>query len=71
MTTASPSGSEELGRALGTDYLLIGESLTEAELDYLERTRRFVDDEVLPVIVDHWERADFPFALARRLASWG
>jgi glutaryl-CoA dehydrogenase len=71
MTTASPSGSEELGRGLGTDYLLIGESLTEAELDYLERTRRFVDDEVLPVIVDHWERADFPFALARRLGELG
>src|SRR5260370_34405121 len=33
--------------------------------------RRFVDREVLPVINDYWERADFPWPLARRLAELG
>ena len=33
----------------------------------LERTRRFVHEEVLPVINDYWERADVPLDLFRRL----
>ena len=41
------------------------------ELDYLDRTRRFVDDELLPVIGDYWERAEFPLPLARRLGELG
>jgi glutaryl-CoA dehydrogenase len=61
----------DVGRALGTDYFLIRDQLTEEELDYLERTRRFVEDEVLPVIGDYWERAEFPIELARRLGELG
>ncbi|UJA20351.1 acyl-CoA dehydrogenase [Thermoleophilia bacterium SCSIO 60948] len=61
----------EIGRGLGTDYFLIRESLSEREIDLLDRTRRFVDEEVLPVIVDHWERAEFPRDLARRLGELG
>ena len=34
-------------------------------------TRRFVDDEVLPVINDYWERAELPWPLMRRLADLG
>jgi len=40
----------DIGRALGTDYFLLRSELTEDEADYLDRTRRFVDREVLPVI---------------------
>ena len=61
----------DIGKALGTDYFLIRDQLTEEELDYLERTRRFVEDEVLPVIGDYWERAEFPIELARRLGELG
>jgi len=60
---------EEIGRALGTDYFDIRDELSEAELGYLMRTRRFVEDEVLPVISDYWERAEFPWELVRRLGE--
>jgi glutaryl-CoA dehydrogenase len=60
-----------IGRALGTDYLLLRGELTPAEVDYLERTRRFVDKEVLPVMPGHWERAEVPLQLARRLGELG
>jgi glutaryl-CoA dehydrogenase len=61
----------DLGRALGTDYFLLREDLTSSERDYLERTRAFVEDEVLPVINGYWERADFPVELCRRLGELG
>ena len=59
----------DIGRALGTDYFLLRGELTEEELDYLDRTRRFVEDEVLPVMPGYWERAEFPLDLARRLGE--
>jgi glutaryl-CoA dehydrogenase len=59
----------DVGKALGTDYFLLRDQLSQQEIDYLERTRRFVDDEVLPVIGDYWERAELPFDLARRLGE--
>ena len=61
----------DIGRALSTDYFLLKGDLTDAELDYLERTRRFVHEEVLPVINDYWERAEVPVDLCRRLGELG
>jgi glutaryl-CoA dehydrogenase len=61
----------DVGKALGTDYFLIRDQLTSEELDYLERTRRFVDEDVLPVAAGYWERAEFPLELARRLGDLG
>jgi len=61
----------DIGKALGTDYFLLKGTLTAQELDYLERTRRFVHDEVLPVINSYWERADVPVELFRRLGELG
>ena len=46
-----------IGRARGTDFFRIADQLTPEERDYWNRARRFVDDEVLPVINDFWERA--------------
>ena len=46
-----------LSDALGTDYLHLRDELGTEEIDYPERTRAFVQDEVLPVISDYWERA--------------
>ncbi len=60
-----------LSDALGTDYLHLRDELGTEEIDYLERTRAFVQDEVLPVISDYWERAEFPWELARRLGELG
>ena len=73
-----PTGGEvtaitdtDIGRALGTDYFLLREELSEPELDFLDRTRRFVDEEVLPVMPGYWERAELPLDLARRLGELG
>ena len=60
-----------IGKALGTDYFLLKENLTEDERGYLERARRFVDEEVLPVINGFWERAEVPLELCRRLGELG
>ena len=62
---------EPIGRAQGTDYFRIADQLTPDELDYLGRTRAFVDDEVLPVINGYWERAEFPRPLIEKMAGLG
>ena len=62
---------DTIGRACGTDFFRIRDQLTADERDYLDRTRAFVDDEVLPVINDYWERAEFPFELLGRLGALG
>ena len=58
-----------IGRSLGTDYFRLAEQLTGVERDYWRRTRDFVDNEVLPVINDYWERAEFPWPLIESLAK--
>src|SRR4030081_362680 len=60
-----------IGKALGTDYFLLRGTLSASELDYLDRTRRFVHEEVLPVINSYWERADMPLERFRRLGELG
>ncbi|NNM45081.1 acyl-CoA dehydrogenase family protein [Knoellia koreensis] len=60
-----------LGRSRGTDFFRIADQLTDEELGYWNTARRFVDDEVLPVIADYWERAGFPRDLVRRLGELG
>jgi glutaryl-CoA dehydrogenase len=63
--------SARIGKSMGTDYFGLRDELTEAELDYLQRTREFVDAEVLPVINDYWERAEFPWKLIEKLGGLG
>jgi glutaryl-CoA dehydrogenase len=70
-TVSSRPVYTDIGKALGTDYFLLRATLTPTELDYLERTRRFVHDEVLPVINSYWERAEMPLDLCRRLGELG
>jgi glutaryl-CoA dehydrogenase len=60
-----------IGEALATDYFLLREEFTAQQLAYLERTRAFVHDEVLPVINGYWERAEFPWPLVKRLGELG
>jgi glutaryl-CoA dehydrogenase len=62
---------ETIGRAQGTDYFRIADQLSREEIDYLQRTRAFVDDEVLPVINRYWERAEFPRPLIEKMAGLG
>ncbi len=60
-----------LGEALRTDYFLLREEFTPAQLGYLERARGFVHAEVLPVINGYWERAEFPWPLVKKLGAAG
>ena len=69
--TATATTHFDVGKALGTDYFLLRSELTDEEVDYLDRTRAFVEEEVLPVMPGHWERAELPLDLARRLGELG
>ena len=62
---------ETIGRSRGTDYFRIADQLTAEERAYWRTTRYFVDDEVLPVINDYWERAEFPRPLVEKLGKLG
>ena len=53
------------------DYYLLDELLTEEARDVRARVRAFVESDVLPVINDYWERADFPWPLVPKLAGLG
>ncbi len=68
---ASSMPYTNLGEALATDYFFVREQFSDAEWDRFLETRRFVDQEVLPVINDYWERAEFPWPLIPRLAELG
>ena len=61
----------DVGEALGTDYLSLRDPFTAEQQDVLDRMRAFVDGDVLPVINDYWERADFPWPLVKKLAELG
>ncbi len=62
---------ETIGRSRGTDFFRIADQLTAEERAYWRTTRDFVDDEVLPVINDYWERAEFPRPLMEKLGKLG
>ena len=51
------------------DYYLLDETLSEDERELRDRVREFGDREVLPIVNDYWERADFPFELVPKLAE--
>ncbi|HEV3129652.1 MAG TPA: acyl-CoA dehydrogenase family protein, partial [Solirubrobacteraceae bacterium] len=67
----TPAAAGQLGHALATDYFFLREQLSDEQLDVLRRVREFVDDEVVPVIGDYWERAELPWPLIRRLGELG
>ncbi len=58
-------------RAVPEDYFRLDETLSEAERAIRDRVRAFADHEVLPIINDYWERAEFPFELVPKLAGLG
>ena len=58
-----------IGEALGTDYFGLREPFTPQQESYLVKTRQFVDTEVLPVINDYWERAEFPWDLIEKMSA--
>ena len=61
----------DLGHSLATDYFFLREQLTKDRFAVLNRVRRFVDEEVSPVINGYSERAELPWPLIHRLAQRG
>ena len=55
------TGEPEGATALATDYFGLRDEFTEEQWERFAATRRFVDAEVLPLINDHWERAELPW----------
>ncbi len=55
--------------SMGTDYYLIDELLTDEEREVRDKVRSFADREVIPVINEYWEKAEFPFELVPKLAE--
>ena len=55
----------------GLDFMLMEEFLAEEEKIIRDTTRRFVENEVLPIIEDHYERGTFPGELIPKIAQLG
>jgi glutaryl-CoA dehydrogenase len=58
-------------RAQGTDFFFTDELLTDDERAVRDRVRAFVDDRLIPVANDYWERAEFPRELVAPYAALG
>jgi glutaryl-CoA dehydrogenase len=58
-----------LARAQGTDFFSMDELLTDDERAVRDRVRAFVDDRLIPVANDYWERAEFPRELVAPYAD--
>ena len=56
---------------MNPDYYLLEDQLTDEARAVRDRVRAFVDSDVLPVINDYWDRAEFPWALVPKLAGLG
>jgi glutaryl-CoA dehydrogenase len=62
---------ERLGESLGTDFFSVREQFTDEQWSRFIAVRRFVDEEVVPVIGSYWERAEICWPLIRRLPELG
>ena len=61
----------DLALSRGTDYFLMDELLTDEERAVRDRVRDFCDREVIPVIGEYVDRAEFPVFLVPKLAALG
>ncbi|GAA1858759.1 acyl-CoA dehydrogenase family protein [Myceligenerans crystallogenes] len=59
----------DLSQPLDIDFAGAFADATEEERAHQLKVRAFVQDEVLPVISDHWERYEVPMDLVKRLAE--
>lgn len=56
---------------INSDFLNLDAWLDDDDRALIQRIRAFVDNRVLPVINDAWERADFPYELVPDLGKLG
>lgn len=59
----------DIQQSQGVDFYLMDELLTDEERAIRDKVRAFVDREVVPIINDYWERAEFPFELIPKMAA--
>ena len=62
---------ETATRAVNSDFYAVDDFLDDEDRALVARVRGFVDGEVLPVINDYWEAADFPYQILPRLGELG
>lgn len=55
----------------GVDFFDLDAELSRDEIMMRDTVRKFVDDEVIPVIADHYENATFPVDLIPKIAELG
>lgn len=60
-----------IGPEINSDYFLLDDELSPEELALRDKIRAYVDSDILPVINDYWERAEFPAGLLPGLAGLG
>ncbi|WP_041328298.1 acyl-CoA dehydrogenase family protein [Rubrobacter xylanophilus] len=53
------------------DFARTDRLLSREELAVRDRVRAFVEEEVIPVAAEHWDRAQFPFGLLKGLGELG
>jgi glutaryl-CoA dehydrogenase len=71
MTSPTTDPTERHAGPGTEDYYRLDETLSDEERAIRDRVRAFADREVLPIINDYWERAEFPFELIPKLAELG
>ena len=60
-----------MSRGGSVDFYLIESLLTEEEKNRRSRVSKFVDEECLPVMADHFDQGTFPMHLIPRMAEMG
>jgi len=53
------------------DYFQLEESLSKEEKNFRDKIRKFVDEECMPVISNHFDKGTFPVDLIPRMAEMG
>ena len=59
----------DVTQSLGTDYYLLEEMLSQEDREVRDKVRSFADEEVVPVINEYWEKAEFPFEMIPKIAE--
>ena len=59
----------DVTRSLNTDYYLLEEMLSDEEREIRDKVRSFADREIIPIINEYWDKAEFPFELIPKIAE--
>src|SRR5215208_708617 len=62
---------QEVREYTGFDYYGLDSKLTPKQRATRDKVRAFVNEEVLPNINPYWEKAEFPWEIAKKLPELG